>query len=326
MALRVRASFARLDKLKHVPQMPGQPRWATDGDAAQPAMFFNRAVRCCASVRLIAAALLLCTIATAAPRRLVSLSPNLTEIIYGVGAFDQVVGVSEYTSYPPAVKNLPLVGGWQNPNYEKLLALRPDLVLMDLPQAQFVQDKCKQLGLRVMVVADEKVVDVYLAITAIGQATGHEAEARRLLATTRDGLQRVSQETAALPKRKVVLIVDRTPGTLRDLYTATAGSFLAELVEIAGGQIAVPPDKLGYAKLSKEDLLAADPDVILDFTHGAVGPFAGNPMEAWREMPELKAVRTHRVSAVNEDYVPHASQRMVQTAELFARLIHPETK
>jgi ABC-type Fe3+-hydroxamate transport system substrate-binding protein len=57
-----------------------------------------------------------------------------------------------------------------------------------------------------------------------------------------------------------------------------------------------------------------------------VGRFAGDPMEAWKEMPELRAVRTHRVSAVNEDYVPHASQRMVQTAELFARLIHPEAK
>ena len=255
-----------------------------------------------------------------------SLSPNLTEIIYGVGAFDQLVGVSEYTFYPPAVSKLTTVGGWQNPNFERLVALRPDLVLFDVGQAQFVQDKCKQLGLRVMVVADEKVSDVYTAITAIGQATGHDVEAAKLVQSTREGLQRVSQKTAALPKLKVVLIVDRTPGTLRDLYTATAGSFLAQLVDMAGGRIAVPPDKLGYAKLSKEDLLAADPDVVLDFTHGAVGRFAGNPMEAWKEMPELKAVRSHRVSSVNEDYVPHNSQRIVQTAELFARLIHPEAK
>ena len=234
--------------------------------------------------------------------------------------------MSEYTSYPLAVKNLPTVGGWQNPDFEKLLALRPDLVLMDVGQSQFVEDKCKQLGLRAMVVADEKVADVFTAIAAIGKATGHEPEAAKLLATTREGLQRVAQKTAGLPKFKVVLIVDRTPGTLRDLYTATAGSFLVELVELAGGRIAVAPDKLGYAKLSTENLMAADPDVILDFTHGAVGPFAGNPMEAWKEMPELRAVRTHRVNAVNEDYVPHASQRMVQTAELFARLIHPEAK
>ena len=243
-----------------------------------------------------------------------------------MGAFDQLVGVSQYTSYPPGVSRLPTVGGWTNPDYEKLVALRPDLVFVDEAQATFVADQCKQLGLRLMTVADKKVADVYTAITAIGQATGHQAEAARLLQTTRGALLRVSQNTAALPKPKVVLIVDRTPGTLRDLYTATAGSYLAELVEIAGGRIAVSPDKIGYAKLSKEDLLAIDPDVILDFTHGAVGKFTGDSMEAWSEMPELKAVRTHRVREVNEDYVPHASQRIVQTAELFARLIHPEAK
>jgi iron complex transport system substrate-binding protein len=256
----------------------------------------------------------------------VSLSPNLTEIIYGVGAFDEVVGVSRFASYPPEVSKLPSVGGWQDPDYEKLVALRPDLVLVDEGQAQFVEGKCRQLGLHVTVVKDEKVADVYTAITAVGQATGHEAEAAKLLETTREGLRRVSLRMAPLPKRRIVLIVDRTPGTLRDLYTATAGSYLAELVEIAGGEVAVPPDKSGYAKLSKEDLLAVNPEVILDFTHGAVGRFAGDPLEGWKEMPELKAVRTHRVNSVNEDYVPHASQRMVQTAELFAHLIHPEAK
>ena len=266
------------------------------------------------------------TAALSAPRRIVSLSPNLTEIVYGVGAFDEVVGVSGYSTYPAGVSQLPVVGGWQNPDFEKLVALRPDLVLVDGPQAPFIVDKCKQLGLHVMIVPDEKVANVYAAIATIGHVTGHDAEAAKLLQTTRDGLLRVSQKTASLPKLRVVLIVDRTPGTLRELYTVTPGSFLAELVEIAGGRIAVPPEKLGYAKLSKEDLLAIDPDVILDFVHGEVGRFTGDPMEAWREMPELKAVSARRVHGVNEDYVPHASQRIVQTAELFARLIHPEAR
>jgi len=321
-----RPNCAPLDKLKHVLHSGAEMSLgaadtsvrATSGATVHWSKWPN--------LHLVFVLLAFATAGFSAPRRLASLSPNLTEIVYGVGAFDQLVGVSQYTEYPPAVSKLPVVGGWQNPDYEKLVGLRPDLVLVDLGQAQFVQDKCKQLGLHVMVVADEKVSDVYTAIMVIGQATGHEAEAGKLLQTTRDGLLRVSQRTAALPKLNVVLIVDRTPGTLRDLYTATAGSYLAELVDLAGGRIAVPPDKLGYAKLSKEDLLAADPDVILDFTHGAAGRFAGDPIEAWREMPELKAVKTHRVSAVNEDYVPHASQRIVLTAELFARLIHPEGK
>jgi ABC-type Fe3+-hydroxamate transport system substrate-binding protein len=96
------------------------------------------------------------------------------------------------------------------------------------------------------------------------------------------------------------------------------------LVGIAGGRIVVRPVESGYAKLGKEDLLAIDPDIILDFVHGPKSRLAGDPIEAWRELPELKAVRGHRIIGVNEDFVPHASQRMVQTAELFAKLIHPE--
>ena len=262
-------------------------------------------------------------------QRIVSLSPNLTEMVYGVGAFDQLVGVSEYSSYPPRVSDLPTVGGWRDPSYEKLLALRPDLVLLDEGQALFVGDKCKELGLKIMVAADQHISDIYAAIAAIGHATGHDAEAARLAQATREGLSNVSRRTRALPRLKVVLIVERTPGTVRDLYAATADSFLAELVEIAGGRVASPAHsvpKRGYTKLSQEDLLAIDPDIILDFIHGARSRFAGDPMEAWSEMPELKAVRTRRVCGVNQDYVPHASQRIVQTAELFARLIHPEAK
>jgi ABC-type Fe3+-hydroxamate transport system substrate-binding protein len=131
---------------------------------------------------------------------------------------------------------------------------------------------------------------------------------------------------SGVAKPSVVLIVDRTPGTLRELYTATDGSYLAALVAIAGGRISVPADPHGYRRLSAEELVALNPDIILDFLQAAKGHFGGNPMDAWQEMPELKAVRTHRVYEVNEDFVPHASQRMVQTAELFAKRIHPEIK
>ena len=277
--------------------------------------------------RLIIATLVFALRAAAdVPHRIVSLSPNVTEMLYGIGAFGQIVGISDYCTYPAEVNKLPSVGGWHNPDLEKLAALRPDLVIVDDGQAPFVEDNFKKLGFRTMVIADHSIQDVYGAITALGHATGHEDGAAKLVAATRTELLHVSQKTAALGKPKVVLIVDRTPGTLRDLYTATDGGFLAELVTIAGGRIASPPAKRGYSKLSKEDLLAIDPDVILDFIHGVKSRFSGDPMEAWREMAELKAVRKGQVHGVNEDYVPHASQRIVQTAVLFAHLIHPEVR
>jgi iron complex transport system substrate-binding protein len=262
----------------------------------------------------------------AVPHRIVSLSPTLTEILYGIGAFPEVVGVSDYATYPPEAARLPSVGGWATPDLEKLLSLRPDLVVLDDAQAPLFQDKARALGFSLLVVPSHNIAQVYTAMESLGRATGHEAAAARLAAETREGLARVAKRTAALPRCSVVLIVDRTPGTLRDLYTVTKGGYLAELVDIAGGRIAAAPASIGYSRLSKEDLLSINPDVILDFNHGPTSGLSANPLDAWHEMPELKAVRAHRVYSVTEEYVPHASQRMVLTAELFARLLHLEAK
>src|SRR5579863_488470 len=273
---------------------------------------------------LLALSFALCAAGADLPQRIVSLSPDLTEMLYGVGAFSRVVGVSNYETYPPEGAKLPRLGQLHNPNLEKLTAMQPDLVVINNAQAPFLEDTLKELGLRVLKTSNRSIQEVYGAMIAIGRATGDESEAARLVAATREGLDRVARKTARLPKPRVVLVVNRTPGTLRDLSTATEGSFLAELVEIAGGHIAVPPAKGGYGRLAKEDLLAIDPDIILDFIHGPKSGLVGDPIEAWREMPELKAVRGHRIHEVNQDFVPHASQRIVLTAELFAKMIHPE--
>jgi iron complex transport system substrate-binding protein len=280
------------------------------------------------SRRFCAFTLLLIGSATGAdfPQRIVSLSPDLTEMIYGVGAFPRVVGVSNYDTYPPEVAKVPRLGQLHSPSLERLTALRPDLVIINNAQAPFLENNLSDLGLRVLKTSNRSVDEVCAAILAIGHATGNDREAAKLVADTREGLERVRRKTASLPKPRVVMIVNRTPGTLRDLSSATDGSYLADLVEVAGGRIVIPRVASGYARLGKEDLLAANPDIILDFVHAPNSSLAGDPLDAWRKLPELKAVRAHRVLGVSADYVPHASQRIVQTAELFARLMHPESR
>lgn len=260
------------------------------------------------------------------PQRIVSLSPDLTEMLYGVGALSRVVGVSNYDTWPPEARRILRLGQMHSPNYEKLIGLRPDLVVINNAEAPFLEDTLRELGLNVLQTSNRSVAAIYAAMIAIGHATGHDREAAKLVAVTREGLDRVARSVAGRPKPRVVMIVNRTPGTLRDLSAATDGSYLAELVGIADGVIPLAPVASGYTRLKKEDLLAVDPDIILDFVHGPRSRLAGGAIEAWEELPELKAVRTRRVLAVNEDFVPHASQRIVQTAELFARLIHPEVQ
>ena len=261
---------------------------------------------------------------TSLPRRIISLSPNVTEILYGVGAFDRVVAVSDYCTYPPAVKNLPRIGGWQNSSVERIAAFRPDLVILVDAQAPFLEDKLQKLGLRTLVTPSRSLNDVFATMEEIGRATGHEAQAADLVRSTRAALDEVRNTTRKLPRRSVLFVVDRTPGTLRDLYVATEGGFLEELVAIGGGKSIAAPAKSGYGRISKEAVLTLNPEIIIDMVHGSKGKFGERPEMVWQDLPELQAVRERRIYPVREEFLPHASQFVADTAKLLARLIHPE--
>jgi ABC-type Fe3+-hydroxamate transport system substrate-binding protein len=111
---------------------------------------------------------------------------------------------------------------------------------------------------------------------------------------------------------------------LRELYAATSGSFLAELIEIAGGKSAATPIHAGYGKLSKEAILTLNPELIIDVVHSPQSRFGENADEVWRDLPELRAVRERHVYSIRDEFLPHCSQFVVNTAERFARIIHPE--
>jgi iron complex transport system substrate-binding protein len=259
-------------------------------------------------------------------RRIVCLSPNDTELLYGLGVFDRVVGVSGFDSYPPEVAKLDHVGGWTDPSLEKIVALHPDLIVTEADQAALVESNLHKLGLPLLALPGKTIEDIYTAAAQLGRALGIEKQAADLIERTRAGLEAVRRRTAGLPRPSVAIVVDRTPGTLRDMYAATDGTYLAEALQIAGGRMAMAAVPIGYAKLSQETLLTTDPEIILDLSHNETGRFAADPKEAWKALPQLRAVRNGRVYCLPQDFVLHASQRIVNTAELFARTIHPEAR
>lgn len=266
---------------------------------------------------LLAGALL--TLA-ATPQRIVSVSPVVTEMLYGVGAFDKVVAVTEYCTYPPEAKALPKVGGWATPSVEKVAGFHPDLVAFSEAQAPFLKTQLQQLGIPMVVVPSQTIQDAFSAITALGQATGHEHQAAELAARTRAALDAVRRRAVGLRRPTVLIVVDHTPGALREMYAALPGSFLAELVQIAGGKVVTAASGAGYGKISPETVLTENPDIILDL-HSASPDKAE---AAWNALPELNAVRRGGVHIVRDDFVAHDSQMIAKTAVLFARLLHPE--
>ena len=259
------------------------------------------------------------------PARIISLTPSTTEILHGVGAFGRVVAVSDYCTYPPEAARLPRVGGWSNPNMEQIAGLRPDLVIFSDAQAQFVKDKVEAAGIKTLEVPTQTLEDAFKSIELIGRATGDEAAAEALLKQTRASVETIRLATERLPKRRVLCVVDRVPGTLRDLYTAGGDSFIAQLIRVAGGDPISPPTREGWGKMQKEAVVALDPDVILDLMmHKEAGSFGEDTLAVWRELPTLRAVRERRVYPVRDQTVLHPSQLVGDSARRFAELIHPE--
>jgi iron complex transport system substrate-binding protein len=268
--------------------------------------------------------LILAGAAAGPPQRIVSVSPAVTEMLYGIGAFERVVAVTDYCLYPPQAKALPKVGGWATPSVEKVAGFRPDLVVLSDAQAPFLEMPLAQLGIATAIARSQTLDDAFRAIATLGKATGNIRQAERLAAQTQASLDTVRKRAARLPRPSVLCVVDRTPGTLRDLYGVTEGSFLAELITVAGGKTAGARTRLGYAKISQEALLTMNPDVILDIMPASQNNGGPHPEAAWRELPEINAVRRGRVYVVREEFVPHDSQMVARTAVLLARLLHPE--
>ncbi len=259
------------------------------------------------------------------PQRIVSLSPSVTEILYGIGAWPQVIAVSQYCTYPDDVKNKPRVNGWDKTNLEQVMALKPDFVIGVDAQEPFLRDKLTGLGVRSLFVKSQSLADILASIGEIGRATGHESEATDLSAKTQGEIDAVRKAVADRPRPRVLCVVDRVPGTIRDLYTATRGSYLDELISIAGGESIAPQAEHGYGKITKEAVLTLNPEAIIDMVQGSKGNFGEDPIAVWSELGEIRAVRDKRIYSMTDPSVIHPSQFVGHTAQVFARALHPES-
>lgn len=258
------------------------------------------------------------------PQRIVSISPSVTEILYGVGAWPQVVAVSQFCSYPEDVKNKPRINGWEKTNLEQLTGLKPDLVIGVVAQAPFLQDKLSELGIRSVFLESNTLSDVYKAIEEVGKVSGHEQQAAELLSKTKSEIETVRKVVSDRQPLKVLCVVDRVPGTIRELYTATRGSYLDELITIAGGESIAPAAEHGWGKITKEAAVSLNPEVIIDMIQSSKGNFGEDPVGVWQELSEVRAVQNKRIYPIRDDRAIHPSQFVGHTAREFARAIHPE--
>ena len=257
------------------------------------------------------------------PERIVSLLPSLTEMIFAVGAGDQVVGVTNLCTYPPEAASRTKVGGYvpSSMSLERVVSLRPDLVIASGDIQQPVVEELRRLGVRVETVLARDVAGVIDGVRRVGVLVGHEQDANALASRLRREIDELRQRFAGIAdegKPRVFYEVWHEP-----LMTAGQRSFISELIELAGGRSLFHEVDREYFQVSFEEVVRRRPEVILGAEiEGAMGNLASlAELPGWRELP---AVRDGRVFAVDGDIVSRPGPRVTEALRLIARRLHPE--
>lgn len=247
------------------------------------------------------------------PQRIVSLAPSNTEILFALGLGDKVVGVTDYCDYPPEALDKEKVGGYANPDIEKIVALNPDLVLAGYGNPIEVVYTLAGLGLTVFGIKTTDLADLLNDIRRVGEITDKELDAQALTSAMASRIEAVTNQTEELEQRpRVFYIVWHDP-----LWTAGSGTFINELIEKAGG-VNIFGNVISYPMVSIEDVLARDPEIII--TSELSYDWAKNATE----LASTNASQTGRIYTVDDDLVQRPGSRLVEGLEWFAHFIHPE--
>jgi iron complex transport system substrate-binding protein len=258
-------------------------------------------------------------------KRIISIVPALTEILFAIGAGPQVIAVSSFDDDPPEVVKLPRVGALLDPDTERILAMRPDLVLIYGSQTD-LQAQLESAGIRVFAYRHGGLADVGPAFRALGELTGRAAEAARAWAAIDDRLRAVRARVAGRPRPKTLLVIGREPRSLRTLDASGGLGFLHDLLEVAGGANLFGDIERQAVRASSEMLLTRAPDVIIDlfYSRTMTAEELQQEQDAWRQLGSIPAVRNGRIHLLVGDYLVVPGPRIADAAEAFARAIHPE--
>ncbi len=250
------------------------------------------------------------------PKRIISLAPSVTEVIYLLGADDRLVGVTTHCDWPESVRTKPRIGDLINPNYELILAAMPDLVIASTAgNDRSAVMKLADLGLPVYVTAPRSVEKIFETVAAIGRISDRAAQGQTLVSRMRERLDEIKRRLEGLPPLRAFFITWFDP-----LLAPGKDTFENDLLLLVGVESISAGSDQFYPRYSLEQVLARDPDVIITVSH------EGSPLPDLRRLAgwqRLSAVRNGRIYILSEVF-QHPSPRFVDGVEELARKLHPE--
>ncbi len=260
-------------------------------------------------------------------KRIISLAPNITEKLFALGLGDRIVGVTRFCKYPPKALEKEKVGGFFDPNYEAIVVLKPDLIIL-LPEHENIQKYVNELGLKSLVVKNRRIDEILNTITTIGTICGSEDSANELLSKIKSRMKIIKDKTTGKKQPSVLISIGRTlgSGSLKEVCISGKNTFFDELITYAGGRNAWEEIKIAYPVLSAEGLLHINPDVIIDMVPSLEMKELDETvvMKEWKSVSSVNAVKNNRVHVLNNDYAVIPGPRFILLLEDLARILHPE--
>jgi iron complex transport system substrate-binding protein len=273
---------------------------------------------------LVVAACVVATLSAQAPKRIISIVPNVTEILFAIGAGPQVIAVSSYDVEPPDVRSLPTVGALVDPDTERIIALRPDLVITYGSQVD-LQTQLRRVSIPFFDYRHGGLDHVMVTMRTLGQRTGHADQAEKAARTLEAAIDAVRKRVAGKPRPKTLLVFGREPGSLRNIYASAGTGFLHDMLTVAGGEDVLNDIEKESAQVSTEMILARRPDVIIELNAATrLNDADLNAVLApWSALSSVPAVRDKRVVVLMGPGLTVPGPRVIDGIEKMAKALHP---
>ena len=256
------------------------------------------------------------------PMRIISMAPNLTEILFALGLEEEIVGVTKFSTYPPQAKEITNVGTFWQPDIEAVLTCRPTLVLtLGFAQQTVLADRLKHIGFETLTLDIESIEQLYAEIEVIGQKVDKVAEAQLLIEKLQDKQAQLVGKYADASPRKVLWVIQREP-----LRVAGTNTFINELIEVAGGVNAIGDTIHQYPPISDEEVIGSMPDVIIEpvMDPEQFENQKETAKEFYQQFGVVPAVKNERICIIDGDLVSRLGPRLDEGLRMIAEYIWSE--
>ncbi|WP_053954964.1 ABC transporter substrate-binding protein [Inediibacterium massiliense] len=253
------------------------------------------------------------------PQKIVSLSPSHTEILYGLGLKDKIVGVTNYCDYPKEATQKPKVGDAFNLNVEKIIELQPDMVFNYWPMKEEMKKKLDEAGIAVVTYAPKSISEIKDAIAGIGNITNKEKLSDKMVADIDNKKKEIEEKVKNAPKPKVFYEIEYSQA----LWTAGDGSFIDELITIGGGENVAKDVKEPYAQYSIESLVQKNPEIYIT-NNSNMQVSKASDIKQRPGFENINAIQNNRIKILDGNLLSRPSQRVKNAIEEMAKAIHPE--